>query len=128
MLDFIDTPSDVLALTISKTITGEDLDRCMDRLDRALQENDKLHIFVETRGIDGIELSGLPSYTARAMPLFGKLKRFGRVAVVADQAWVRFGTRLESMVLPFISYRVFEPTERAEALDWVIGGQASAAQ
>ena len=79
-------------------------------------------MFIETRGIEGIDISSLPSYTARAMPLFSKLNRFGRVAVVADQAWVRFGTRLESMVLPFISYQVYEPDQRQEALEWVTTG------
>jgi hypothetical protein len=34
---------------------------------------------------------------------------------------VRFGSRLESMVLPGISYEVFEPHERAKALAWVEG-------
>jgi hypothetical protein len=82
--------------------------------------HDKVHIFVETKGIDGIEVSGLPGYVARALPLFGKLGRFGRVAVVADQAWVRCGTRIESAILPFISYRTFEPTQREDALAWVV--------
>jgi hypothetical protein len=55
------------------------------------------------------------------LPLFGKLGRFGRVAVVADQAWIRAGTRPESALLPNISYRVYLPHERDEALAWVTG-------
>ena len=91
----------------------------MNRLDEVMAKHDKVHVFVETHSINGIEVSGLPSYMARAMPLFGKLARFGRVAVVADQAWVRFGTRLESALLPNISYRTYVPEERDEALAWV---------
>ena len=60
------------------------------------------------------------------MPLFGKLTRFGRVAVVADQTWVRIGTRVESAVLPFISYKTFEPAQREEALAWVKGAPSAA--
>jgi len=60
----------------------------------------------------------------RALPLLGKLNRFGRVAVVADQAWVRAGSRLESALLPNISYRVCLPEERDEALAWVRGQAA----
>jgi hypothetical protein len=45
--------------------------------------------------------------------------------VVADQAWVRLGTRIESVLLPFISYRVFEPDQRNEALAWVRGDGAA---
>jgi hypothetical protein len=93
----------------------------MDQLEAKMARHEKVHIFVETRAIHGVELSGLPSYMARAMPLFGKLKHFGRVAVVADQAWVRVATRIESALLPFISYRVFLPEERDEALAWIRG-------
>lgn len=126
MHTILPTHSDVIAITVSGKITGADLDAIMNRLDRAFEATDasdgKVHVFVETQGIDGINISSLTSYAARAMPLFGKLSRFGRVAVVADQAWIRLGTRLESMVLPFISYRVFEPDGRDEALAWVTGG------
>lgn len=121
MLKMLPTSDGVLALVMSDKIRSEDLDTIMDRLDAIMATHDKVHIFVQTRGIDGIELSGLGGYTARAMPLFGKLHRFGRVAVVADQAWVRLGTRIESAMLPFISYKVFEPKDSEQALAWVEG-------
>jgi hypothetical protein len=119
VLEFIDSPDDVIALRVSEKITGADLDAIMNRLDEIMKKHDKVHVFVETHSINGIEVSGLPSYMVRAMPLFGKLDRFGRVAVVADQAWIRVGTRLESALLPNISYRTYEPQDRGEALAWV---------
>jgi hypothetical protein len=127
MLTLIESPADVLALEMSGKITGSDLDTVMDFLDRAMAAHDKVHVFVETKAIGGLELSSLPGYVARALPLFGKLSKFGRVAVVADQAWIRAGTRLESAMLPNISYRVYMPEERDEALAWVKGAPASAA-
>jgi hypothetical protein len=63
----------------------------------------------------------MPHHFSRSFPLFGKLDRFGRVAVVADQAWVRVLTRFESAVLPYVSYRVYEPGERKQALDFAFG-------
>ena len=121
MIEPIDSADDVLAVRIAHRITGEDLDAVMDRLERLMAAHATVHVFVETHAIDGIELSGLAAYTARAMPLLGQLGRFGRVAVVADQAWIRLGMRLESMALPFVSYRTFEPHERDAALAWVNG-------
>jgi stage II sporulation SpoAA-like protein len=123
MHEFIETPADVLALKVSGRITGEDLDPIMDRLDAAFEKHDKVHVFVETKAIGSLELSALPHYFSRAFALFGKLNRFGRVAVVADQAWIRVGTRIESAVLPFITYRVYEPDERDGALRWVLTGE-----
>jgi hypothetical protein len=121
MLDQIDSVDDVLAIKVSHKVTGQDLDTIMDRLDAIMTGHDKVHIFVETHAIDGIELTSLPSYMARALPLLAKLDRFGRVAVVADQGWIRAGTRLESAMLPNIKYRVYMPDERQEALAWVTG-------
>lgn len=121
MIEMIPSSGDVIALRVSGKITGNDLDAIMDRLDAVMASQDKVHLFVETQGIGGIELNGLPAYLNRAMELFGKLAMFGRVAVVADQAWVRAGTRLESALLPSIRYRVYTPNEREEALAWVEG-------
>ena len=126
MLEMIDTADDIVAMRIVGTIESADLDRVMDRLDAAMAAHDKVHVFVETRGIDGIALSGLGHYVTRAMPLLGKLNRFGRVAVVADQAWIRMGTQIESAMLPFIAYRVFEPEQSDEALAWVEGRDTAA--
>lgn len=124
MLELIDSAGDVIALKMSGKITGADLDAVMNRLDHAMATHDKVHVFVETQSIDGIEISGLPAYLSRAFPLFGKLGHFGRVAVVADQTWIRAGTRLESAILPNISYRTYMPEERDEALKWVTGASA----
>src|SRR5689334_13927413 len=121
MLRFIDSPPGVMALTMSGKITGEDLTAIMDQLDEVLATEDKVHLFVETQTISGIEISSMPEYLSRAMPLFGKLSRFGRIAVVADQSWIRAGTRLESALVPSVSYRVYMPDEREEALAWVKG-------
>lgn len=121
MLKMIDGADDVIALEIADKISGGELDTVMDRLDAAMARHNKVHIFVETRSIDGIEIAGLGAYMTRALPLLGKLDRFGRVAVVADQGWIRAATRIESAVLPHISYRVFEPDARDEAFAWVRG-------
>ena len=125
MLEMIASPDDVIALKISGSIKGQELDTIMDRLDGIMASHEKVHVFVETQGIAGLELSSLPHYFSRAMPLFGKLHRFGRVAVVADQAWIRVGTQIESAMLPFISYRTYEPDQRDEALTWVFTGTDS---
>lgn len=127
MHEFITSPDDVLALKISGTITGEDLDSIMDRTEEIMAKHDKIHVYVETHGIEGMQLSALPHHMSRAFPMFGKLDRFGRVAVVSDQAWMRVGTRLESAMLPNISYRVCEPEERDEALAWALGKETVAA-
>lgn len=127
MLEELDSVDDVLAVRLSHKITGADLDAVMGRLETMMASHDKVHLFVETHAIDGFELSGLPSYVSRALPLLGKLDSFGRVAVVADQGWIRAGSRFESALLPNVRYRVYHPEERQEALAWVTGVEGRAA-
>ena len=123
MLELLDSPDDVIALRLCDKITGNDLDAIMDRVDEVMSRSGKVHVFVETRSIGGIEISSLPAHMGRAMPLFGELDRFGRVAVVADQSWMRVGARLESALLPNVSYRIYMPDEREEALAWALGSK-----
>ena len=121
MFEFIESADDVVAVTVMHKLTSADLSAMMDRIEGAMAGHDRIHVFVETRTLDGIELSGFGAHVARAIPMLRKLKRFGRVAVVADQAWMRVGSRIESALLPSVSYRVFMPVERDEALAWVRG-------
>ena len=121
MLEFLESAANVIAIRVGGRIESADLDSILDRLEPMLERPDKVHVFVETRTITGIAVDGLAAYTMRAMPLLGRLNKFGRVAIVADQAWVRWGAKLESAILPFISYRTFTPDERDEAYAWVNG-------
>lgn len=126
MHDFIASAGDVVAVTVADRLASADLSAMMDRIEAAMAAHEVIHVYVETRSLDGIEIAGFGAHLARAMPMFRKLRRFGRVAVVADQGWVRAGSRLESALLPGVSYRVFLPAERDEALAWVRGGSRSA--
>jgi hypothetical protein len=53
--------------------------------------------------------------------LWRLLRRFGRVALVADQAWVRNVAKVEGAVIPGLTIRTFEPDEEAEARSWLAG-------
>lgn len=122
MFTLLDSPDDVIAVRVADHIASADIDTMMDRLETLMARHDKVHVFVETQSIDGIEIDGLPGYFKRALPLFGKLAHFGRVAIVADQSWVRIATQIESALLPHINYRTFEPDERDWAFAWVAHG------
>ncbi len=124
MLDQLSTPDDVTALRIAGKIDGGDLDAVRDLLDATLKRFAVAHVFVKTRAVTAVAIDDLARYGARAAGLFGKLDRFGRVAVVADQAWIRRASRIESALLPHISYRTFTPARRDEALAWVLDGSA----
>jgi hypothetical protein len=123
MIEFLEAPDDTVAMRFSGRIASADLDAAMDQLVWCMGVFQTVNLFIETRAVAGFELAGWPHRFARSLPLLANLDRFGRVAVVADQAWVRAGTRLESALLPFIAYRAFRPERRDEAFAWACGTQ-----
>lgn len=121
MIEYLTTRADVLAVKVSGKLLHDELEEVVDKVEAALEANEKTHIFAEVADFRGFDLAALPDYLPRATKLLGKLDRFGRIAVVSDQAWVRWATRVESALLPGIGYEVFTPEERDRALAWVEG-------
>ena len=70
MHELLKSPDDVLAVKLSGTITGEDLDAIMDRTDEIMAKHDKIHVYCETHGVEGLQLSAMPHHMSRAFPLF----------------------------------------------------------
>jgi hypothetical protein len=73
----------------------------------------RLHDFDwPTLGAIGIELSRLPA-------LFGLIRRFDRVAVLADESWIRAASRLEGALIPGLEIHAFAHGQQAEAEAWL---------
>lgn len=121
MIQDIESSADVIAIKITGRLMHDEMRQLMDRIERSLAERDKTHVFLEIEAFSGVEMSALPEHFSRTIPMLGKLSRFGRVAVVSDLAWIRWATRIESALLPHISYETFTSGERHRALAWVEG-------
>ena len=121
MIEFIESSAEVIALKVSGKLMHDEVERLTTRLERSLAENEQTHIFVEIEDFSGIEASALKEYLPHAAAMLGKLRRFGRIAVVSDHAWIRWATKLESALLPHVSYETFTSDERHRALAWVEG-------
>lgn len=121
MIEYLASNADVLAVKVTGKLLHDQLEEVADKVEAALEANEKTHIFVEVADFHGFDLSALPDYLPRAAKMLGKLDRFGRIAVVSDLAWVRWATRIESALLPGISYEVFTSEARDRALAWVEG-------
>lgn len=121
MLTFLETKSDVLAARIEGALGRADLATYVDRLASSLERNEKTHLFMEIIGFSGFDLRYITEEFGRWSPIMGKLGKLGRVAVVSDAAWLRWAARIESALLPQVSYETFRPHERDIALAWVQG-------
>jgi len=120
-LEVLPSTPEIIAIRIQGKLDHEALQRVIDMIERSISSHEKTHMFVEASGFSGLEVQHMLEYFRRGLPLLGKLKRFGRIAVVSDQAWLRAAARIESALLPNISYEIFDPGERDQALAWVEG-------
>lgn len=121
MIELLKAEDGILAMKLTGKLCRGELDEPMRILERSLDENSKTHIYVEIEDFSGFEPGAFVDYLPRGLAMVGKLNRFGRVAVVADQRWIRWWTALESALLPGITYEVYRSSERGLALAWVEG-------
>jgi hypothetical protein len=121
MLERLSAPDGVLALRASGQISEADVATAIVWLDQDLATANPLHLFVVADDLTGLDPSGLVHAWMYGAHLLTHLRRFGRVAIVSEQRWVRTLARLESAILPGISYRVFDQPDHAMAFAWVCG-------
>lgn len=121
MLSELSDAPDVIAVSISGRLEKADVERIMQRLDAAFARGGKVHIFAEVLDFEGMPADAWISDIRHGLRYLGHLHQFGRIAIVSDRSWIRFASRIESALLPFVSYEVFTPEHRDHALAWVKG-------
>lgn len=125
MLEFIRSQENVIAARISGRITSEEIGRYIEHLEDALERHPETHIYAEVVDFSGLEMDDFGKHMRRGVAMLGELDRFGRIAVVADQTWIRWLARIESALLPKLSYKTFRSDERDVALAYVEGKTAA---
>lgn len=121
MIEMLVSGPDTLAVRISGKLSRDELAALVERTELSLVAHEKSNVFIELNALAGIDPAGLAEFSSRALAMVSKLARFGRIAVVSDQGWIRWLTRAESALLPGISYEIFALAERERALAWVKG-------
>lgn len=121
MITYIEGPEDVIACSVSGGFTSSEMSALVSKVEQALKTNAKTHMFVEIDGIADVDWQVIAELFPRSLAILGQLDRFGRIAVVSNDKWIRLWTRAESALLPNISYELFRARERERALDWVQG-------
>lgn len=121
MLEFLQTADDVIGMRLGGHMSQSEIEQILGRIETALEANEKTHLYVEAESYKGFDTAGFAQQMSRGWKMIGKLERFGRVAVVSDTSWIRWAARIESALLPGISYETFTMDEREQALSWVKG-------
>ena len=121
MLEFLPSREDVIAIRCGGKLSADEMSDYLDRLEASLERRDKTHLYAEVVDFAGLETERLGEMVRRGAGYLRRLDRIGRVGIVADQDWIRWAAKLESALLPHVSYETFESDERERALAWVQG-------
>ena len=124
MIEILETEPGVIALKISGRMRGEELNEVTSLVERSLEAHESTHVYIEIHDNFSFDVSAMAAYLPRGAAMLTKLDRFGRIAVVTEERWIRWGTRIESAILPGISYETFGLAEHEQALAWVEGRRA----
>jgi hypothetical protein len=123
MIEILDTEPGVIALKISGQLRPEELDEVTTLVERSLEAHERTHVYVEIHDNFSFDVSAMAAYLPRGAAMLTKLQRFGRIAVVTEERWIRWATRIESAILPGIRYETFDLAEHVRARAWVEGKQ-----
>ncbi len=102
-------------------LDGDDMRKALDAFElasRDVEHGRMLYRITDFQlpsiGAIGVELSRLPT-------LLRLIRRFDRVAVLADKAWLKKASEIEGALLPGLEIRGFDPDQRAAAEAWLTG-------
>lgn len=125
MLEILFTDGNRLGFKVAGYLAADELGDLYAMVENSLADFEKTHLYVEVSDYTGFDAQFVAGNLRRSLAVLGRLSAFGRVAVVADQSWLRRAARLESALLPHISYEVYPLAERELALAWVKGESRS---
>lgn len=111
----------VIELATDGRIEKADVETAMRQLDTALERGDTVHVFAEVRNFKGMSSEAWRSDLGNAFRYLTRLRQFGRIAIVSDQACIRNAARIENALLPYVRYQSYTHDRREHALAWVRG-------
>jgi len=106
----------VVEITVEGKVTDDDLKAVMLRLRDDLEQNGKTRLVEVIEHFTGIEPAAIWTDVKLGIPLANKVDR---VAVVADQGWIRGMTHFGSFFTK-AELKVFEPSEIDQARAWIV--------
>ncbi|MGO4704783.1 STAS/SEC14 domain-containing protein [Microvirga sp. 2MCAF38] len=121
MIDIIPSADHVVAMRVSGTITGDDLDGVTATVERALERHDKIGLYADMMDFTDMTAEAFIKDLRYSLGHFRQWGRFHRIAVVTDKEWLRTVIRLENHLIPGIEIRLFGKNEREPALAWASG-------
>ena len=101
-------------------LTDAEVRPALKQLEQILDEIPRLDILADVRGSPSISFAAIGEQLQHLPLAFRMIRQCERVAIVADETWVRVASRIESALIPGVSYEVYERHEEAHARAWLL--------
>lgn len=118
MLEILESPKHLVAMRVSGTLTGEEIEKAHKAANEALDANERVSMFVHVDGSLGFTVEGFLKDLWNSLGELGRIGKFYRAAVVTDKGWIATLARVEGIVFSSMQVRVFETKERDKAFAW----------
>jgi len=109
-----------LEAVVEGRVTKEDVREAFARMGPLMSGEGKVDMLADVRDGVHIDLAAIGEEMRHLSQVGRMLSQMDRVALVADQGWIRAVGRIESNILPGIDYRVFTREQAEEARAFVL--------
>ena len=120
MITYTSLSPRALEAVVEGRVTKEDVRGAFGRMGELMDSAEKVDMLADVRAGVHIELAAIGEEMRHLSQVGRMLSKMDRVALVADQAWIRAVGRIESHILPSIDYRVFDRDRAAEARAFIL--------
>lgn len=110
----------VAHLTIEGSLTSDDMDRALPRVEALLEDRAPMPFYIDLRDMSDVDPGAM--WEDAAFDAEHK-DQYGPTAVVGDHRWQEWAIRLADHLMG-APMRFFEPSEDEQAWRWVSGGPA----
>ncbi len=119
MIEILTSPDHVAAFRLEGTLTADDYDRMIPKIEGRLGQHEHIGILVDMSGFEDMTAGALQRDIQYGLGKLGELHRFRRAGVISDKKWVEAVTTMADSLFPGIEARVFSEDEKNEAMRWV---------
>ncbi len=113
------TPS-AIEIVVDGPLAREDVARVLAEIDAILATVERLDILADVRGKPNIH-PGLVLEEMKHLPtVFRMLRTIDRVALIADESWLRTAAKIEGKLIPGVTYEVYTRDRAEQARAWLL--------
>ena len=121
MLNITKERDDFAVLEISGKIDSEEMAIGLDNLIDVTSDMKSGKMLYTIKDFEWPTFSALMVEFGKMPKLFGILSRVSKVAVIADQSWLRSAAEWEGVFIPGMTIKSFEVGQEEEARQWLDG-------